>query len=36
LFSLEAGASVNNLPLPLRDLKLRYALEPTEAMIECM
>ena len=36
LFSLEAGASVNNLPLPLRDLKLRYALELTEAMIECM
>jgi len=36
LFSLEPGASVNNLPLPLRDLKLRYALELTEAMIECM
>ena len=34
LFSLEAGASVNSLPLPLRDLKLRFALELTEAMIE--
>ncbi|MCK4591735.1 MAG: sugar phosphate isomerase/epimerase [Candidatus Latescibacteria bacterium] len=36
LFSLEAGVSVNSLPLPLRDLKLRYALELTEMMIECM
>jgi sugar phosphate isomerase/epimerase len=36
LFSLEAGASVGSLPLSLRDLKLRYALELTEAMIECM
>lgn len=36
LFSLEAGASVSSLPLCLRDLKLRYALELTEAMIECM
>ena len=34
LFSLEAGASVGNLPLPLRDLKLRFALELTETMIE--
>ncbi|MCD6130823.1 hypothetical protein DRQ00_12505 [candidate division KSB1 bacterium] len=34
LFSLEAGASVRNLPLPLRDLKLRFALELTETMIE--
>jgi len=34
LFSLEAGGSMNSLPLPLRDLKLRYALELTEAMIE--
>lgn len=36
LFSLEAGVSVNSLPLPLRDLKLRYALELTEAMIQRM
>jgi sugar phosphate isomerase/epimerase len=35
LFSLEPGVSVGSLPLSLRDLKLRYALELTEAMIEC-
>jgi len=34
LFSLEPGASVNKLPLSIRDLKLRYALELTEAMIK--
>ena len=36
LFSLEPGVSVGSLPLPLRDLKLRYALELTEAMIQSL
>lgn len=34
LFSLEPGVSVGSLPLSMRDLKLRYALELTEALIE--
>jgi len=33
LFCLESGASVDRLPFHLRELKLRYALELTEAMI---
>jgi len=36
LFSLEPSVSVGSLPLPLRDLKLRYALELTEAMIQSL
>ena len=33
LFCLESAASVDRLPFHLRELKLRYALELTEAMI---
>ena len=36
LFCLEPGVSVGSLPLSLRDLKLRYALELTEAMIQSL
>lgn len=36
LFSLESGASINSLPLSLRDLKIHFALELTEAMTERM
>lgn len=36
LFNIEGGRSISNLPLPFREIKLRYLLELMKAMIEKM
>ena len=36
LFSIEGGRSISNLPLPLREIKLRYLLQLMKAAVEKM